>query len=91
MSKKGLKRTLKFDISNHYCVHYEEPCGCNKDDEFHTCCGEECTLSEILWKRRTDCDTCKDEGFTVDSEGHAHKCYECPTPPKFVGGDSGGL
>lgn len=77
MSEKSLKRRLKFDIPNCACRHYDGLSGCTRDEEFHTCCAEECTLDEVFWKRRTDCKVCDGHGFTVDSEGHAHKCYKC--------------
>jgi len=41
-------RMVGFKIPNHYCRHYVEPFGCNKDKELHTCCIEECTMPDVF-------------------------------------------
>ena len=41
-------RMVGFMISNHLCKYYEDPLGCNRDDEFHTCCIEDCNEQSVV-------------------------------------------
>ena len=45
-----LERNIKFSILNVYCRYNDGAMGCNRDDELHTCCSEECKLIEMIFQ-----------------------------------------
>jgi len=49
MGKANEEVTVRFEIPNTACRFYSVPLSCIKDSKEHTCCKEECTLSEVVF------------------------------------------
>ena len=52
--RDGVEITTGFPIPNKYCRFHSAPLGCEHDGEFHTCCQEECRISEVLFSEKTE-------------------------------------